>query len=134
MPIATAKWYTKQLLLTHKDKYFVFGDNSLKRGLGGQAKVCRGHPNVIGIVTKKYPSNLYESYYYEIELELWLKEAASGFYRVEHELKKGKTVVWPEDGIGTGLAQLPQKAPSINNYIENFLKRMKETYGENHLS
>ena len=46
------------------------------------------------------------------------------------ETMEGKTIVWPADGIGTGLAELPKNAPSIHRHIEEFLKRMKETYGE----
>jgi hypothetical protein len=125
------EWYTKPLLLTHKDKYFVFGDNYARKGLGGQAKVCRGFPNTIGIITKKYPSYSFESYYYEIEFGIWLEHAMGDLAKVQDYLEQGMTVVYPQEGVGTGLSQLPQKAPSIYNYIEKFFNRMKETYGEN---
>jgi hypothetical protein len=130
MPISTVKVYTRQLLLSNKDKFFVFGDNLVRRGLGGQANVCRGHPNTIGIVTKRFPNNYFGSFYYERNYDEWLRDSASGFHAVEHELKKKVTIVWPADGIGTGLAELPKNAPSIHRHIEEFLKRMKETYGE----
>jgi len=110
---------------------FVFGDNILRRGTGGQAKACRGKLNTICIITKKYPSNYVGSFYFEKDYDQWLKDSASGFCSVEHELKKGSIVVWPKEGIGTGLAELPKYAPSIYEYIEKFLERMKETYGEN---
>lgn len=35
---------------------FVYGDNNVQRGLGGQA-IIRNLPNTVGIPTKNYPSN-----------------------------------------------------------------------------
>jgi len=130
VPIKTEKWYTTQLVSSESDKYFVFGDNSDRRGTGGQAKVCRGQPNVIGVITKRHPNYNYAAYYWETDFDEWLATAQPDLDRVEDELKKGKTVVVPADGIGTGLALLPRNAPSIHKYITEFFERMKETYGE----
>lgn len=35
---------------------FVFGDNMMRKGLGGQAAAMRGEPNAVGIPTKELPS------------------------------------------------------------------------------
>jgi hypothetical protein len=34
----------------------------------------------------------------------------------------------PEDGIGTGLSELPQRAPMLNNTIKEFWREMEEKY------
>ena len=36
---------------------YLFGDNRLRKGLGGQAREMRGEPNALGIRTKKVPNN-----------------------------------------------------------------------------
>lgn len=47
---------TEELLNNEPNAYFVFGDNSQRRGLGGAAKL-RNHPRAIGFVTKKEPTH-----------------------------------------------------------------------------
>ena len=58
----------KNLTITHEfldmnpDAYVIFGDNLIKKGFGGAAKL-RDHPHAIGFITKKYPDNKDESFY-----------------------------------------------------------------------
>jgi len=60
---------------------FVFGDNTLRRGLGGAAKL-RYHPQAYGFITKKYPTYEDTAFYrpeeyqeiYKKELEKLKKE------------------------------------------------------------
>lgn len=47
---------TEDLLNSEPRSFFVFGDNLLRKGLGGAAKL-RNHPNAIGFMTKKAPTN-----------------------------------------------------------------------------
>lgn len=37
------------------------------------------------------------------------------------QIPPGATVVIPEDGLGTGLAQLPQRAPKTYGYLRRAL-------------
>ena len=53
---------TRKYLSEHPEEIFVFGDNKLRRGSGGAAKL-RDMPNVYGFITKKVPSHDPESYY-----------------------------------------------------------------------
>jgi hypothetical protein len=56
MPLIIQKqWYTKEEIQCNPDKIYVFGDNEVRKGNGGQAKACRGEPNTIGIRTKALP-------------------------------------------------------------------------------
>ena len=58
----------KNLTITHEfldmnpDAYVIFGDNLIKKGFGGAAKL-RDHPHAIGFITKKFPDNKDESFY-----------------------------------------------------------------------
>jgi len=58
------------------DWYFVFGDNVLRRGMGGAAAL-RYHPRTIGFITKKEPNNQDSSFYRPEEYrEVFEKELA----------------------------------------------------------
>jgi hypothetical protein len=53
---------TEELLNSEPSSYFVFGDNLMKQGLAGAAKL-RHHPRAIGFVTKKAPDGNPKSCY-----------------------------------------------------------------------
>ncbi|MBK6589930.1 MAG: hypothetical protein IPG22_16715 [Acidobacteria bacterium] len=55
--VLTMKWITRAFVREHRDRIFLYGDNLTRRGFGGQAAAMRGEPNVVGIPTKKLPSN-----------------------------------------------------------------------------
>ena len=53
--------FTRQTVRDNSHCVFVFGDNTERKGFGGQA-VIRGLPNTFGIVTKILPNITEESY------------------------------------------------------------------------
>ncbi len=53
MTLLYIKKYTRAYIRAHPDWLFVFGDNMMRRGFGGQAAEARGEPNAIGIATKR---------------------------------------------------------------------------------
>lgn len=53
---------TQQYLDDNPTAIFVFGDNLLRRGVGGAARL-RHHPQALGFITKKSPKYTDESYY-----------------------------------------------------------------------
>jgi len=59
---------TEQWLKEHPDHIFVFGDNLLRIGNGGAAKL-RHLPNTYGFITKKAPSYRDEDFYKPKEFE-----------------------------------------------------------------
>lgn len=75
---------TKSYLKQNPDHIFVFGDNTIRKGLGGAAKL-RNMPNTYGFITKKYPNNNIGSFYkpdeyknkFEIELKRLIKKIES---------------------------------------------------------
>lgn len=124
------KRYTRKFIREHPNDIFVFGDNVSRIGFGGQAKEARGELNTIGIPTKWYPNNSTNSYFSDKDFydDSGLKDLIDlDFSHIKLNLLAGSDVYFPEDGIGTGLAQLNSRAPKIFAYIQN---RIKELEGE----
>jgi hypothetical protein len=93
-------------LRANPDVLYVFGDNEERWGLGGQAKEMRGELNAVGVATLKSPG---EFWHYNdnprqcavIDADMApLFEAAAA----------GRVIVFPLDGIGTGLADLERRS------------------------
>lgn len=97
---------------------FVFGDNMSQTGYGGQAKEMRGEMNAVGIPTKWRPERGPGAYFADVDFAHVREAIDSGFVRLEAALTAGYDVVFPADGIGTGLAELEQRAPFIFSYIQ----------------
>ncbi|WP_298752127.1 hypothetical protein [uncultured Arcobacter sp.] len=111
--------YSVELCRNHPDKIFVFGDNLQKTGRGGQA-IIRDCKNTFGIPTKVKPAMTESSFFSDKPYEC---------IAVEEELVKlnklynmGRNLVFPIDGIGTGLAKLKEKSPMIYNLIKEYFE------------
>lgn len=110
-----------------RHKLYMFGDNLLGIGYGGQAKEMRGEYNTIGIPTKKSPAEYLTDNDYEQVVPL----IKAKFSIIEGHLQCNHIVVIPSSGIGTGLADLPNKAPKIWEVVEKELKKLGwEKYNE----
>ncbi len=109
------RYITRDMLKAEPEKLFVFGDNIQRRGCGGQAKEMRGEPNAVGIPTKRFPSMSETAFFTDIILPYWIESCKRDLIKL---LVFDGTVVWPEAGIGTGLAQLEKRAPLIWRAIE----------------
>ena len=110
-------------LRNNPNHLFVFGDNLARVGLGGQAKEMRGEPNAIGVATKRSP---YE-YLYDKDYDEWFNKEFHTIRYIEDLAECGTMLVYPSDGIGTGLAKLDQTAPKIYERIkkmEDYLKSL----------
>jgi hypothetical protein len=106
---------------------FVYGDNDKKHGLGGQA-IIRNEINTHGIPTKKCPDCDASSYYTDDEFEenkikinnaidTLIKRLESGYYN---------GIILPENGLGTGLAKLPKKAPKTFQFLNKRMDELKK--------
>jgi hypothetical protein len=113
------KLYTREMARSLPDTLFVFGDNMARQGFGGQAAALRGEPNTRGIPTKWRPSNADDAFFQDSDLAGEVQsQIDAAFDGLSRHLREGGEVVWPEDGIGTGLAKLEEKAPQIYSYIQ----------------
>ena len=118
------KWITRDRVRRNKDKAFLFGDNIMQRGFGGQTKEMRDEPNTFGIPTKWIPSRNYNAYFRDIEFELTKKAIDLALDKVR---KSGfQIVIIPADGIGTGLARLDKLAPKTFEYLQQELEKLND--------
>lgn len=113
------KFITRKMLQDNPNTLFVFGDNLLHKGMAGQAKEMRGEQNAVGIPTKAYPGMGEADFFNdEDDFVLATSQISKQFIKLFNHARGGGDIVWPEDGIGTGLADLKNKAPKIWHFIE----------------
>jgi hypothetical protein len=98
-----------------RNAIFVFGDNMKRAGYGGQAGQMRGEPNTIGVPTNGRQSEA-SRHFLRMRIGLTPKyRAISDAFRLMGDcLSVGRNVVIPSDGLGTGLAELPTRAPKLH--------------------
>lgn len=113
MPLIYQKLILRSDLRANPNQIYVFGDNIERRGLRGQAAEMRGEPNAVGIPTKWFPKLSPKAFFWDRQREEIFPLLEQDYQTVLDHLKHGKTVVWPADGIGTGLSQLPVYAPLL---------------------
>lgn len=135
MIIIHQKFIHREDLQANRDILYIFGDNLKRYGFGGQAKEMRDEPNSFGIATKRLPSHNYpQDYFHDGEPDAI--GIIDGEFRklidilLEESIKtartyKYKAIVIPLDGIGTGLSQLPTRAPKLLEYINAKLKELE---------
>ena len=118
------EWYSPEMCLNNKDKIYVFGDNSMRTGKGGQAQI-RGCSNVIGVVTKKSPSKSDNAFFDDSfdSFDLILNDLKLLYWYHKNKLYDNRTMVFPKDGLGTGLSELPTRAPFIYKQLSLFLEQ-----------
>lgn len=125
-------WYSTELLRKFPHIIFVFGDNALRFGKGGQA-IIRDEPNAFGVATKRKPAMSPGSFFMECEDDLDIVLHDIG--QVWQLLAGGKTVVFPvreeDQAVSLGLerAELPQRAPTLYKAITMHVREMCDTYG-----
>ncbi|TPN44907.1 hypothetical protein [Mesorhizobium sp. B1-1-7] len=117
MPVKYLSWITRDMLQAEPRARFVFGDNAERVGLGGQAASMRGEPNAIGVATLYAPGH-----YYRADDPLALATVVDDLGDVALALNRGLTVYVPTDGLGTGLARLPENAPALHRLIVAFFR------------
>ena len=128
--IETVNRYTVADLKANPNKIYVFGDNNQRRGKGGQA-IIRDEPNAFGIITKEEHNNT-EAAFMDDEFLNSNPFGKSNKERIDEDIAKiktdGRPVVFPKDGIGTGLAKLKEKAPKTYAYLK---QKLQEEFGFN---
>lgn len=112
VPIRYVKWISRDLVQSEPEARFVFGDNARRIGYGGQAKAMRDEPNAIGIATKRSPSMMPQDFFADKRLDDFTTMTTDLSF-VQQALDEGRDVYVPVDGLGTGLSQLPDRAPKL---------------------
>jgi hypothetical protein len=120
------KGYWTRDYVANTDKTFLFGDNTKDRLITKYVPkytqaVIRGLPNAIGIDTKKNRYTNESSYFSDNDFNIFKKQVDEALFEAK---SRGKVIVLPEDGIGTGKAMLQQKAPKLFNYLQTKLNEL----------
>lgn len=118
-------FWTREIVETNPNWLFIYGDNNIKKGLGGQA-IIRGLPNTLGVPTKKYPSNAINSFYTDFEYIDNIKRIRKAINKIIKNEYKYEYIIFPENGLGTGLADLPTKAPKTYAYLTKAIEKIKK--------
>lgn len=120
-------YISRRQVRSNPHKLFVFGDNLQRRGLGGQAREVRGETNAIGIPTKKRPARTPDSYFTDEEFDANRGAIDRAFREIDERLLASdgpKVLVIPSAGVGTGRAELEQRAPRTFFYLERRLREL----------
>ncbi|KKL08285.1 hypothetical protein LCGC14_2577390 [marine sediment metagenome] len=115
-------WITKEMIEESTHIIFIFGDNLLQRGLGGQAKVCRPFVNkgkALGIPTKRKPTMYADAFFSDRDDEI--RAVRWAIRTIISKYDGGYTIIFMPN-IGRGYAKLPEKSPRIYKLISNFIK------------
>lgn len=113
-------WYSIEDCNANPNKYYIFGDNLIKEGTGGQA-IIRYCKNAIGIPTKRLPSMNEEAFFSDKQEEKDKVIKRLDILFVMYNLPDNYTIVFPADGLGTGRAQLKERSPEIYKLIDDKL-------------
>ncbi|QJA43078.1 hypothetical protein [Phaeobacter phage MD18] len=127
MPVVSQKFIFRSDLQSNPDVKYLFGDNLVRQGLGGQAKEMRGEPNAIGVATKRTPSNRPGEFFSDEDYDQNVGQMDKDLEPARDHLRKGGILVIPEDGLGTGLSELPQRAPRTNAALVEMLEELAGT-------
>jgi hypothetical protein len=126
-------FWTREEVSKETDKIFLFGDNTNDRvktkhiPTSTQA-IIRGLPNALGIDTKKDRGTSNNSYFSNNDFDIFKTHVDE---QIQFALDSGLTIVIPEDGIGTGKAQLNEKAPKLAEYLNSKLEDLIQGEIEN---
>jgi len=99
--------------------YFVFGDNLLKSGYGGQARECRGEPNCFGVPTKFRPSVSSGSYFTDKTFVTNSAAIDAAINKIPRDLP-----IYVIPNIGRGLSRMDSFAPRSYEYMISELRKI----------
>lgn len=127
--IERVRLISRQYVRANRDKLFLFGDNSERRGFGGQARAMRREPNAIGIPTKKSPSYEDAAFFTDQEYEQNKTAIDLAFAEIARRAASDEiqVIVIPSNGLGTGRAQLQARAPRTFAYLQNRLAELSSS-------
>lgn len=121
------EWFTVEKCIANPHKLYIFGDNLMRIGRGGQAQI-RDCFNSTGLATKCAPTMNDNAFFRENtqEEEDYFKNVISkDVFKIKQRFFAQQvsfdTIVFPADGLGTGLSKLPEKAPGLYNFLKEIL-------------
>ena len=122
--IVQEEWFSVKQCKENPLNIYIFGDNNLRIGNGGQAQI-RPCQNSTGVTTKRSPSMTDEAFFNDSFTDLiTIMNDLYTLYQIHTNPNcDHMTLVFPKDGLGTGLSELPKRAPFINKQLELLLNQ-----------
>ena len=117
MLVPRTKPWNREEVANDPEHIYIFGDNLIEKGRGGQACI-RGLPNAFGIPTKKLPAMHDAAFFTDKEFE----QNKVSIDNAIAKLPKDKHWIY-NPNIGAGLAQMPSRCPRTYQYL---LARLQE--------
>jgi len=116
------EWFSLQQCIDNPDKLYIFGDNTFRKGTCGQAQI-RHCDNSYGICTKWAPNTTDGAYFSDTIncLEIVEKDILT-LIKLSKE-GKYKEIIFPLEGIGSGLSKMPQKCPLLYRKMNRLFKK-----------
>lgn len=91
---------TREFLRNNRHCIFVFGDNLMRVGVGGAASL-RDEPNTYGFITKIFPSNKLEAFYYRSTYKTQFMRETD---KLTQLINIYQNRLWLVSKVGSGLA------------------------------
>lgn len=128
MPLILQPFFTHHDCRAKPQTLFAFGDNLQRTGKGGQA-IIRDEPNAIGLVSKLEPTMKPTAFLKDKHYSLVDDSNRAAKLLLVTWLQLGRDVIYPANGIGTGLADLETHAPRILAYYKNLYNTLINAAG-----
>lgn len=122
MPLIFQSRIYRADLRANPNVIYVYGDNEERWGLGGQAKEMRGEPNALGVATLKAPG----VFWTDANANHQNAIIDTDMRPVFRALRDGRTVAFPLDGVGSGLADLERRSPLTWRHLQHRIQQMKD--------
>ena len=103
---------------------YVFGDNPQRVGFGGQAGEMRGEQNAVSVATCSL-TEPYSDANATAQCALIDADMAPLFAA----LRASEIVIFPLDGIGTGIADLASLSPKTWAHLQHRIEELKQAGG-----
>jgi hypothetical protein len=124
MPVIYQKIIKREDLKANPSVLYLFGDNEVRQGFGGQAKEMRGEPNAVGVATKRFPNMDENAFWSDDNYKSNTAIILHDLFKARRHLSAGGLVVIPLDGLGTGASQMPQRCPDTFKYLREQLSTL----------
>jgi hypothetical protein len=102
---------------------YAFGDNCERIGYGGQAAEMRDEPNAVGIATLWGLGEFFD----EARSADQCAVIDADMEPLFEALRQGRIVVFPLDGVGTGIADLATRSPTTFAHLQQRIEALKQT-------
>lgn len=129
MPLLRQQYISRTDLKKNRHVLYVYGDNTQRKGLGGQAEQMRGEPNGIGVATKYRGAKDPDAYFGEEPEQIIAQKRVidEDMKPLFDKVKRGGVVVISLAGLGTDRADLEFRAPSTWDYLQEKLVALERT-------